>query len=90
MTTHSPQMFSRLNFEQVQFTYRTLNGASLADDGDFNSMREAVGNNTTRRPSAPRGGSCCSIIDPKHFEKARPSDSAPFGTGLAGRTWERY
>jgi len=43
MTTHSPQMFSRLNVEQVQFAYRTATGAALADDSEFDTMREAVG-----------------------------------------------
>lgn len=43
MTTHSPQMFSRLNTEQVRFAYRAFNGAALAEDNEFNAMREAVG-----------------------------------------------
>lgn len=43
MTTHSPQMFSRLSIDQVQFAYRTLTGATIAGDADFAAMREAVG-----------------------------------------------
>lgn len=43
MTTHSPQMFSRLTVDQVQFAYRTFDGAALANDSDFSAMREAVG-----------------------------------------------
>jgi AAA domain, putative AbiEii toxin, Type IV TA system len=43
LTTHSPQMFSRLSKDQVRFSYRTDVGAALADDSQFDTMRHAVG-----------------------------------------------
>jgi hypothetical protein len=43
LTTHSPQMFSRLNKDQVRFSYRTDDGAALAEESQFDTMRQAVG-----------------------------------------------
>jgi AAA domain, putative AbiEii toxin, Type IV TA system len=43
LTTHSPQMFSRLSKDQVRFSYRTDVGAALADESQFDTMRHAVG-----------------------------------------------
>lgn len=42
-TTHSPQMFSRLNKRYVKFFYRDAQGSKLAADDQFDSMRKLVG-----------------------------------------------
>jgi predicted ATPase len=43
LTTHSPQMFARLQPNQVKFVYRAAQGAAVAGENSYNEMRKAVG-----------------------------------------------
>jgi predicted ATPase len=43
LTTHSPQMFARLQPNQVKFVYRSAAGALVAGEQAYDEMRKAVG-----------------------------------------------
>jgi predicted ATPase len=43
LTTHSPQMFARLQPNQVKFVYRSAAGALIAGEQAYGEMRKAVG-----------------------------------------------
>ncbi len=43
LTTHSPQMFARLQPNQVKFVYRAAQGAAVAAEQSYGEMRKSVG-----------------------------------------------